>query len=67
MIVLLILTTSLEHFYLKGWENVRFELGGERVNAVNLSEAGVTRKEREPSVFVYCSNILDRALNQVPY
>ena len=26
-------TTSLIHFSLKGWENVLFELGSERVNA----------------------------------
>ena len=31
MIILLIVTTSLIHFSLKGWENVLFELGSERV------------------------------------
>ena len=32
MTILPILTTSLIHFSLKGWENVLFELGSERVN-----------------------------------
>ena len=32
MIMLPILTTSLIHFSSKGWENVLFELGSERVN-----------------------------------
>ena len=32
MIIVPILTTSLIHFSLKGWENVLFELGSERVN-----------------------------------
>ena len=32
MIMLPILTTSLIRLSLKGWENVRFELGTERVN-----------------------------------
>ena len=32
MIVLPILTISLIHFSLKGWENVLFELESERVN-----------------------------------
>ena len=32
MIILAILTTSLIHSSLKGWENVLFELGSERVN-----------------------------------
>ena len=31
MIILVILTTSLRHFSVKGWENVLFELGSERV------------------------------------
>ena len=31
MIIPLILTTSLTHFSLNGWENVIFELGSERV------------------------------------
>ena len=31
MIILPILIASLTHFYLKGWENVLFELGSERV------------------------------------
>ena len=35
-IILPILTTSLIHFSLKVWENVRFELGSERVNLVDL-------------------------------
>ena len=33
MIILLILTPSLIHLSLKGWENVRFELGNERVHS----------------------------------
>ena len=33
-IILPILTTSLIHFSLKGWENVLFELGIERVNSL---------------------------------
>ena len=32
MIIIPILTTSLIHYSLKGWENVLFELGSERVN-----------------------------------
>ena len=32
MIILQILTASLILLSLKGWENVRFELGSERVN-----------------------------------
>ena len=32
MIIVPILTSSLIHFSLKGWENVLFELGSERVN-----------------------------------
>ena len=31
MIIPPILTTSLIHFLFKGWENVHFEVGGERV------------------------------------
>ena len=33
MIILPILTTSIVHFSLKGWENELFELGSERTNA----------------------------------
>ena len=36
MSVLPILTTSLIHFSLKGWENVLFELGSERVNVFSF-------------------------------
>ena len=36
MIILPILTTSLIHISLKGWENVLFELGSERVKLVHL-------------------------------
>ena len=32
MIILPIITTSVIHFSVKGWENVLFELGSERVN-----------------------------------
>ena len=35
MIILPVLTTSLIHFFLKGWEKVLFELGSERVNLYN--------------------------------
>ena len=34
MIILRILIASLIHFYLKGWENVLFELGSERSRCV---------------------------------
>ena len=33
MVILPILTASLIHFSLRGWENVFFELGYEKVNA----------------------------------
>ena len=36
MFMLPILTISLIHFFLKGWENVLFELGSERVNVAEL-------------------------------
>ena len=35
MIILAILSTSLIHFSFKGWENVRFEFGSERVEMHN--------------------------------
>ena len=35
MIILPILTTPLIHFCLKGWENVLFELGSERVRSTS--------------------------------
>ena len=37
--MLLILTTSLIHFSLKGWQNVLFELGSERVELVSKQES----------------------------
>ena len=37
MIIVPILTSSLIHFSLKGWENVLFELGSERVNRLHCS------------------------------
>ena len=37
MILVPVLTTSLIHFSLKGWENVLFELGSERVNKYTKS------------------------------
>ena len=36
-----VLTTSLIHFSWKGWENVLFELGIERVNKENYRESGI--------------------------
>ena len=43
MIILPIPTTSLAHFSLKGWENVSFELGSERVNGVDFPLQGPGR------------------------
>ena len=38
MILVPVLTTSLIHFSLKGWENVLFELGSERVKMYTFSD-----------------------------
>ena len=42
MIILPILTTSLIHFGLEGWENVLFELGSERVETQPTQERILT-------------------------
>ena len=52
MIILLILTTSLIHFSLKGWENVLFELGSERVKGpvtpCRFTSQRIARRSRVP-------------------
>ena len=42
MIILPILTTSLMHFFLKGWENVLFELGSKTLKTVLQRFSGTT-------------------------
>ena len=41
MIILTILTTSLIHFCLKGWENVRFERGSESYAWPSLNDVSL--------------------------
>ena len=58
MIMLTILTTSLMHFSLKGWENVLFELRSERVRAFCLEDTELCNENREGRV-TFAASVLE--------
>ena len=55
MIILPILTISLIHLSLKGWENVLFELGSERVNRIGSSSTSLHSSPHPPP---FCTKTL---------